>query len=114
MLLLLLLNRVSPRIRAGLGAVFVVAGVALAAVSEIVAAGLLIHAVTLAAVGAVLAVSGAVGRRRAARLSAKPSGAPRGGTEPGVTGSATRASGSAAPAGPAPVATMTTMRGGRR
>lgn len=81
MLLLLLLNRVPARLRTILGGVFVVAGAVLVTVSEAFAAGLVIHGVSLAGVGGVLAVSGLVSLRRAARESA-PAAAPRDGTEP--------------------------------
>ncbi|WP_157034588.1 hypothetical protein [Actinocatenispora sera] len=79
-MLLLLLNRVPARLRTILGGVFLLAGAVLTGVSKIFAAGLVIHGVSLAGVGAVLAVSGVVALRRAARESG-PAGAPVDGTE---------------------------------
>lgn len=82
MLLLLLLNRVPARLRAILGGSFVVAGAVLTGVSETFGIGLTIHGVSLAGVGAVLAVSGVLALRRTSREPAAPAGEPLDGTEP--------------------------------
>lgn len=82
MLLLLLLNRVPARLRTILGGSFVLAGAVLTGLSETFDLGLSIHGVSLAGVGAVLAVSGVVALRRAAREPAAPAGQPLNGTEP--------------------------------
>ncbi|GIG68411.1 hypothetical protein [Phytomonospora endophytica] len=65
MFVLLLLGKLSPRRRVVSGVTCALAGILWIAVSAVAAPGLLVHGVVLAAVGAILWISGAVARRRA-------------------------------------------------
>lgn len=70
-MILLLLGRLSPRARLVTGVVVMVAGLALVALSAVYPR-LLSHAIALAVIGAVMYLSGAVGRRRARRAADQP------------------------------------------
>jgi len=62
MVIVFVLRRLSLRARRVVGVALVVIGVAIIAVSTVVAAGLLIHGIITATLGAVLLVSGIFGR----------------------------------------------------
>jgi hypothetical protein len=70
-MIFILLRRLGPRARMITGAVLVVAGLAVIAVSAVVA-GLLIHGAILTVVGAGLCLSAVAGRRRARRTADQP------------------------------------------
>jgi drug/metabolite transporter (DMT)-like permease len=69
--IILLLRRLSPRARLVAGAVCVVAGLVLVAVSAVVG-GLLVRAIALTVIGVVLGASGVVSGRRARRAAVEP------------------------------------------
>ncbi|MEV0646231.1 hypothetical protein AB0I28_13300 [Phytomonospora sp. NPDC050363] len=65
MFVLLLLGRIEPRRRVLAGASFTVAGLAWTVVALAVAPGFAVHGLVTAVTGAVLWISGVIGRRRA-------------------------------------------------
>ncbi len=75
MILFLLLRRIRPQTRIVVGSVITAAGLVLVAVAAAVAAGLLIHGVALAVIGAVMWISGLVSKRRAQPASEGPASA---------------------------------------
>ena len=75
MILFMLLRRLSPQTRIVAGSVITAAGLVLVAVAAAVAAGLLIHGAALAVIGAVMWISGLVGKRRARPASEGPASA---------------------------------------